>query len=65
MNIYFKQPVVEVHKQILNSDMADLWSAIGGIVGLWVGLTVVGAVEILELAAKLLQLLISNMFGKR
>ena len=65
VNIYFKQPVVEVHKQILNSDMADLWSAIGGIVGLWLGLTVVGAVEILELAVKLLQLLISKMFAKR
>ncbi len=64
VNIYFKQPVVEVHKQILNSDMADLWSAIGGIVGLWLGLTVVGAVEILELAAKLLQLLISRCFTK-
>ena len=65
VNIYFKQPIVEVHKQILNSDMADLWSAIGGVVGLWVGLTVVGAVEILELVAKLLQLLISKMLVKR
>ncbi len=30
VNIYYKQPVVEVHKQILNTDMAALWSAVGG-----------------------------------
>ncbi len=64
VNIYFKQPIVEVHKQILNSNMADLWSAVGGILGLWLGLSVVGAVEILQLIAKLFQILFTKVLFK-
>ncbi len=64
VNIYFKQPIVEVHRQILNSNMADLWSSIGGILGLWLGLTVVGGIEILGFIANLGQLFISKLFTR-
>ena len=62
VNIYFKQPIVEVHKQILNSNMADLWSGVGGILGLWLGLSAIGAVEILQLITKMIQFIFERLF---
>ncbi len=49
LNVYFKDPVVEVHTQVLDSSFADLCSGIGGSLGLWVGCSVISIIEVLTL----------------
>ena len=45
LNIYFRQSTVEQHSQIPSFTFADLWSGIGGILGLWVGISVITIIE--------------------
>ncbi len=55
LNIYFKQPLVEVHAQVLNYSFADLWSGVGGVCGLWAGVSVITGLEFLEFLTELLR----------
>ncbi len=55
LNIYFTSTKVETHTQVLNYTPADLWSGIGGICGLWAGLSIITAAEFIELIIYLLK----------
>ncbi len=55
LNIYFRSAKVELHTQVLNYTPADLWSGIGGILSLWVGLSVITVIEFMELIISLLK----------
>ncbi len=48
LNVYFAEPVVEVQRQVLHYSEADLGSGIGGILGLWAGLSIVSIIEFIE-----------------
>ena len=56
LNVYFKDPTVEVHRQVLNYSPADLWSGVGGCVGLWIGCSIITMVEILEFMSQIIQI---------
>ncbi len=55
LNIYFKEPVVQVHRQVLDYSAADFWSSLGGILGLWAGVSIITVIELLEFLAHLLR----------
>ena len=55
LNIYFKSANVETYTQVLSYTPADLWSGIGGILGLWAGLSIITVVEFMELITSLLR----------
>ncbi len=46
LNIYFRQSTVEQHSQVPSFTFADLWSGVGGILGLWMGISVMSFIEI-------------------
>ena len=48
LNIYIKEPVVQVHKQVLDYSPADFGSNLGGILGLWAGISLITVIELLE-----------------
>ncbi len=54
LNIYFKEPVVQIHRQVLDYGLADFWSALGGILGLWAGVSIITVIELLEFLCHLL-----------
>ena len=45
LNIYFKETLVQYQRQIPSYSLADLWSDVGGVLGLWAGVSVVTAIE--------------------
>ncbi len=55
LNIYFKEPVVQIHRQVLDYGPADFWSALGGILGLWAGVSIITVIELLEFMGHLLK----------
>ena len=60
VNIYFKDPVVQVHKQVLDYSATDFCSALGGILGLWAGVSIITVIELLEFLANLINILFEN-----
>lgn len=46
LNVYFKQGTVEKHTQFPTYSTVDLWSSIGGILGLWIGCSVLSIMEL-------------------
>ncbi len=58
LNVHFKDPTVEVHKQVLNYSPADLWSGVGGACGLWIGCSIITMVEILEFVTQVVQIIL-------
>ena len=46
LNVYFRQSTVEQHEQVPSFSIADLLSGIGGILGLWIGISVMTIIEI-------------------
>lgn len=63
LNVYFQEEIVEVHQQVLSQSFTDLWSAIGGACGLWLGISSITGVEIIELCVTILKSCIK--FSKR
>ncbi len=55
LNIFFKESVVQVHKQVLEYGPADFWSSLGGILGLWAGISIITVIELLEFLGHLLK----------
>ncbi len=53
VNIYFRQSAVEQHKQVASISVADFWSSVGGILGLWVGFSIITIIEVLSYIFKL------------
>ena len=52
VNIYFRQSSVEQNSQVPNFSFADLCSSIGGILGLWMGVSVMTIIEIVSYIIK-------------
>ncbi len=48
LNVYFRQSTVEEHTQVASFSFADLWSGIGGILGLWLGISVMTIIELVS-----------------
>ncbi len=55
LNVYFQDQIVELHQQVLSQSFADLWSSIGGVCGLWLGISSITVVEIIELCINMLK----------
>ena len=53
LNVYFKTKVIQQRVQSPSFDMASLWCNVGGILGLWVGISVVSVTEGLVMVCKL------------
>ncbi len=64
LNVYFKDPIVEVHTQVLDSSFADLCSGIGGSLGLWVGCSVISIIEVLTLLGGIAKIGCKSLHGK-
>ncbi len=62
LNVFFKAPVVEVHKQVLNYGPADLGSSLGGILGLWAGISLITIIELLEFLCQLIKVMSHKVF---
>ncbi len=62
LNVFFKAPVVEVHKQVLNYGPADLGSSLGGILGLWAGVSLITVIELLEFLCQLIKVMSHKVF---
>ncbi len=45
LNVYFRQSSVEQHTQVPSFSMPDLFSGVGGILGLWLGISVMTIIE--------------------
>ncbi len=45
LNVYFRESTVEQHIQVASFSLADLWSGVGGILGLWLGISVMTIIE--------------------
>ncbi len=54
LNVYFRESTVEQHIQVASFSFADLWSGIGGILGLWLGISVMTIIEIISFFANLM-----------
>ncbi len=46
LNVYFRQSTVEQHTQVASFSFADMWSGVGGILGLWAGVSVMTLIEV-------------------
>ena len=53
LNVYFSKPTVEIHRQVISFSLTDLWSSVGGVVGLWCGFSFITFVEIVWFLARL------------
>ncbi len=53
LNVYFSEPTIESHKQVISLSLTDLLSSVGGVLGLWVGISAITVVEMLVLVGKL------------
>ena len=60
LNIYIKEPVVEVHKQVLDYSPADFGSALGGILGLWAGISIITVIELFEFLCGLIGVMLEK-----
>ncbi len=55
LNVYFTEPTIEMHKQVISFSFTDLLSSVGGVLGLWIGISVVTIVEMVVLIGRLFQ----------
>ena len=53
LNIFFEDITMEETEQISSYGLVDLWSDIGGILGLWAGISIITMIEFLSFAASL------------
>ena len=61
LNVYFRASTVEQHVQIASFSLADLWSGIGGILGLWLGVSIMTIIEVISFVVNF----ITNFFKKK
>ncbi len=65
VNIYFRDLTVYQQEQVPAVSFPDLCSAIGGLLGLWAGVSVITIIEIFSLAANLMKALLFHRKGKK
>ncbi len=53
LNVYFSEPTIESHKQVISLSFTDLMSSVGGVLGLWVGISAVSVIEMIVVVVKL------------
>ena len=53
LNIFFEDVTMEETEQISSYGLVDLWSDIGGILGLWAGISIITVIEFFSFAASL------------
>ncbi len=64
VNIYFKDPVIQVHRQVLEYGPEDFGSSLGGILGLWAGVSIITVIELLEFLVHLISVLFEKHLDK-
>ncbi len=55
LNVYFAEPTVEIHKQVVSLSTTDLLSNVGGVLGLWIGISFVTIIEMCGFLGRLLK----------
>ena len=53
LNVYFGEPFVTVHKQVPSFSFGDFWSAVGGVLGIWAGASVLTLLEVFSFLGSL------------
>ena len=61
VNVYFKDTTVSKKEQVPSVSLSDLWSSIGGILGLWAGVPIITVIEVVSLVARLINI---SIYGK-
>ena len=62
VNVYFRDTAVTNQEQVPSVTLSDLWSSIGGILGLWAGVSVITVIEVVSLVGNLIKSLF--LYGK-
>ena len=62
VNVYFKDTTVSKQEQVPSVSVSDLWSSIGGILGLWAGVSVITVIEVVSLVVNVIKLIF--VYGK-
>ena len=65
VNIYFRDSTVVVQKQVPSITLSDFWSSIGGILGLWAGVSIITVIEVISLIADLIKVVFTYNKVKR
>ena len=61
VNVYFRETIVSKQEQVPSVSLSDLWPSIGGILGLWAGVSVITMIEVVSLVAGLIKVIF--MYG--
>ena len=64
LNVYFTTPVAVQSQQVVSFSMTDLFSGLGGAVGLWCGASAISGVEIILFISELVQMVICFFMPK-
>ena len=64
LNVYFAEPTVEIHKQVVSLSTTDLLSNVGGVLGLWIGISFVTIIEMCGFLGRLLKTTVHGLGGK-
>ncbi len=60
LNVYWRESSVEVHRQVLSYNSADLGSGLGGILGLWAGVSLISCVEFIVFIGAICKVVCQN-----
>ncbi len=61
VNLYFNDVIVQQQEQVVSLSLADLWSSVGGVLGLWAGISIITVVEIVNLLITIVTLLVAKI----
>ena len=65
LNVYVKDSKVMVTQQVPTYALSNLWSDIGGTIGLWAGLSFITVIEVIMLVITLIQVCLYKRIMKR
>ncbi len=61
LNVYFRESTVEHYTQVASVSFTDLFSGVGGALGLWIGFSAITCIEIFMFLANLYRMLIAKI----